>query len=123
MRKAFYVAAGAVLTLGLVSGLCLSLIRPVKGTIRKYYSKEAVKAAEDAIRDGKGEVTFDVPMSDALSIDGENGETDADLDKLLKDMSDLSSEYETLTLLGILEIPGINVKEPVFDSCSANALR
>lgn len=123
MRKVLKIIGMVILVLSFVSGLCLSLIGPVKGHIRQHYSKEAVNAAVEAIDNGTGIVTFDVPITDALSIAGENGDEDAGLDKLLKDMSDLSSDYESLTLLGILEIPGINVKEPVFDSCSENALR
>ena len=38
-------------------------------------------------------------------------------------MSSLSLEHESLTLLGILDIPCINVEEPVWDTCSVNALR
>ena len=68
-------------------------------------------------------MTFAVPVSDAFSVTGENGGSDNSLEKLMKDMRDLSLEHETLTLLGILEIPGINVREPVWDSCSVNALR
>ena len=123
MKTAIKIVFGVILTLGLVSGLCLALIGPAKERIRKSYSDAAVSAAEDAIKNGDGELKFAVPVTDALSIEGENGEKDAGLEKLLKDMRDLSSEYESLTLLGILEIPGIKVKEPVWDSCSVNALR
>ena len=123
MKTAIKIVFGVILTLGLVSGLCLALIEPAKERIRKSYSDAAVSAAEDAIKNGNGELKFAVPVTDALSIEGENGEKDAGLEKLLKDMRDLSSEYESLTLLGILEIPGIKVKEPIWDSCSVNALR
>lgn len=123
MRKAIKIITGVLTVTVLVSGLCLAAIRPVKAAVRKYYSKEAVRAAEDAVREGTGEVIFEVPLSDVFSIDGENGETDKGLNGLMKDMSDLSAEYESLTLLGILEIPVIEVKEPVFDTCSVNALR
>ncbi len=123
MGKALKITAGVITVSGLVSGLCLAMIGPAKASVRRYYSKEAISAAEDAIREGSGEIIFDVPLTDALSIDGENGDTDTGLKDLLKDMSDLSAEYESLTLLGILEIPGIDVKEPVFDTCSVNALR
>lgn len=115
--------AGIALVFTMICGLCLALIEPVKGSIRQRYSDEAVTAAENAIKNGESEVSFTVPVTDALAIEGENGDKDAGLDKLLKDMRDLSAEYESLTLLGILEIPGISVKEPVWDSCSVNALR
>ena len=38
-------------------------------------------------------------------------------------MQTLSSEHEKLTLLGILERPCIDVKEPIWDRCSTTALR
>ncbi len=123
MKKALKITLGVFLILGLVSGLCLALIEPVKAGIRKSFSAAAVSAAEDAIKNGNGELKFAVPVTDALSVNGENGGKDAGLEKLMKDMRDLSSEYESLTLLGILEIPGIKVKEPIWDSCSVNALR
>lgn len=123
MRKAMKIIAGTLLIIALLAGLAMSMAGPVKGGIRQRYSKAAVKAAEDAMTSGAGELSFKVPASDALSIDGEEGETDADLKKLLEDMRSLSGEYETLSLIGILEIPCINVKEPVWDSCSVNALR
>lgn len=123
MKRAVKIAAGSVLVLSLVSGLVLSLIEPVKGEIRQRYSKAAVKAAEEAMAQGRGEITFDVPVTDALAVEGEKGESYAGLDRLLEDMRALSDEYESLTLLGILEIPCIGVREPVWDSCSVNALR
>lgn len=123
MKNALKFSLGILLILGLVCGLCLALVEPAKSRIRQHFSVSAVDAAEEAIRNGDKEITFNVPVSDALAIEGENGETDAGIDKLLKDMRDLSSEFESLTLLGILEIPGIGVKEPVWDTCSVNALR
>lgn len=123
MRKVLKITSGILLILALVSGLCLALIEPVKSGIRKNVSEAALSAAEDSVRNGETAVTFTVPVTDALAVEGENGEKNAGLDKLMKDMRDLSSEYESLTLLGILEIPGIGVREPVWDSCSVNALR
>ena len=123
MKTVIKITLGVFLFLVLVSGLCLALIKPLKDRIRKSYSDAAVSAAEDAIKNGNGELKFAVPVTDALSVEGENGDKDAGLEKLLEDMRDLSSEYESLTLLGILEIPGIKVKEPIWESCSVNALR
>lgn len=123
MPKAVKILAGILLVLGLISGLCLTLVEPVRAGIRHNISGAAITAAENAIRNGDSEVQFTVPVSDALAVEGENGNTDTGIDKLLKDMKDLSSEYESLNLLGILEIPAIRVKEPVWDSCSEIALR
>ena len=119
-KKALYI----VLSIVAVIGLGLLLINPIKGLIRQSYSDKAINIAEKAIVDKSPEpVIVKVPITDALSIDGEDGNLDNGIDKLLQDMRDLSAEYEYLTLLGILEIPCIDVKEPIWDTCSTNALR
>ena len=123
MKKAIKIIGGVLLGLALIAGLTLALIEPIKALIRQKYSNEAVEAVESAIIQGEGVITFDVPASPALAIQGEDGNTDVGLKKLIEDMSQLSDEYETLTLLGILEIPCIDVKEPIWDTCSTNALR
>lgn len=124
MKNAVTIIGALILAFALVCGLCLALVEPVKGKVRKDYSKAAVKMVEDTVKSGGEEkVVFMVPVTDALAVEGENGETDAGLDKLMNDMSSLSLEHESLTLLGILDIPCINVEEPVWDTCSVNALR
>lgn len=123
MKKTVKIISGVLLGLALLFGLALALIEPIKSWIRQSYSNAAVEAAEEAVIHGSGVITFNVPKSDALAVEGEDGEINVGLDKLLKDMSDLSDEHESLTLLGILEIPCIDVKEPIWDTCSTNALR
>ena len=56
MKKALKITLGVFLILGLVSGLCLALVEPVKAGIRKSFSDAAVSAAEDAIKNGNGEL-------------------------------------------------------------------
>ena len=91
---------------------------------RKDISKDAIKVFESVVDDGgQEEITFEVPVSDFYKVDGEWGEDDAGLEDLLREMTDLSLQHEKLTLIGILEIPCIDVKEPIWDSCSATALR
>ena len=123
MSKAIKITTLSALFLFLIFGICLSFIETAKSRIRINYRDAAIDAAEEAVKNGTKEISFDVPVTDALAIEGEKGETDAGLDKLLQDMSTISSEHESLTLLGVLEIPCINVKEPIWDSCSVNALR
>lgn len=123
MKKAIKVTIKVILILAIIIGAGLALIEPIKSMIRKKYSNDAVEYAEEAIIQGSGVITYNVPISDALAIEGEEGEEEVGLDKLLKDMQALSGEHESLTLLGILEIPSINVKEPIWDTCSTNALR
>lgn len=123
MKRTIKIIGGVILGFAIVIGLVLALIEPIKGLIRQKYSNDAIDYVEEQIIQGSGVITFNVPVSDALAIQGENGEDDGGLDKLLKDMQALSGEYESLTLLGILEIPCIDVKEPIWDTCSTNALR
>ena len=74
-------------------------ITAIKNHMRKDISKDAIKVVESAIEEGGDKkVTFEVPVSDFY-------------------------QHETLTLIGILEIPCIDVKEPIWDSCSSTALR
>lgn len=121
--KAIKVIGGVLLGFAIVFGLTLALVEPIKGWIRQKYSNDAVEYMEEQIIQGSGVITYNVPKSDALAIEGEEGEEDVGLDKLLRDMQAISGEHESLTLLGILEIPCIDVKEPIWDTCSTNALR
>ena len=58
-----------------------------------------------------------------MMVNGENGEEDKTIEDLLREMDAISSEHEDIRLLGILEIPCIDLKEPIWDSCSSTALR
>lgn len=98
-------------------GLFFVFLEPIKTLIRGHYT-EAVK---EEFR--KGETTVTLPKTDALSIDGENGETEIAVGKFFVDVGSMADDYETVTLLGLLEIPCIDVEEPVFDGVSTVALR
>lgn len=99
-------------------------IQAIKNHMRQDVSDDAISIVESVIDEGGAdEITFEVPKSDFLAVDGEAGEDDTSLEELLREMQDLSSEHETLTLIGIIEIPCIDVKEPIWDSCSTTALR
>ena len=121
--KTLKIIGNTILVMLFLFGIAFWSINAIKNHMRKDVSKDAIKKIETVINDGGGEVTFEVPISDFLAVDGEAGEDDVSLAELLREMGDLSSEHETLTLLGIIEIPCINVKEPIWDSCSATALR
>lgn len=123
MSKAIKITALSALVLILICGICLAFIETAKSRIRVSYRDAAINAAEEAVKNDTKVISFEVPVTDALAIEGEKGEKDAGLEKLLQDMSTISSEHESLTLLGVLEIPAIGVKEPIWDSCSVNALR
>ena len=106
-------------------GLVIVLLHAVKNKMRQNVSNDAIEVAESIIEEGgdESEVTVLVPKTGFLAVDGEAGEDDASLAELLHEMQTLSSEHEKLTLLGILEIPCIDVKEPIWDRCSTTALR
>lgn len=101
---------------GLV-GVLLIFLDPIKAFFRKQYSNQAIKAFE------QGESTFVVPDNEALSVDGEYGEEDIAPYKFLLDLGTMADEYETLTLVGLMEIPELDITEPVFQGVSYNALR
>ena len=107
----------------ILTGIALILVGPIKQWIRDYYTQSAVDLAEERIIGGLGPIEYKVPTTDALSVEGENGEQDVALKDLAQDMQDLSDQYTTLTLVGLLEIPCIDVKEPVFDDVSTVSLR
>ncbi len=122
--KTLRIIGKTVLVMLFIFGLAIWCIGWIKNHARQAVSKEAVKTVESVIEDGGDtKITFEVPVSDFLAVDGEAGEDDTSLDELLREMGDLSSKHETLTLIGILEIPCIDVKEPIWDSCSTTALR
>ena len=122
--KTLRIIAKTVLVVLFLLGLAIMCIGWIKNHARQAVSKEAVKTVESVIEDGgEDKVSFEVPISDFLAVDGELGEDDTTLDELMREMGELSSKHETLTLIGILEIPCIDVKEPIWNSCSTTALR
>lgn len=104
-------------------GLILLSTDFIKTRIRQNVSDEAIEAVESVIDDGGGVITIKLPVTDYLEVHGENGESDTTIKDLLRKMDSISSEHEDIRLLGILEIPCIELKEPIWDSCSATALR
>ncbi len=106
-------------------GIVIIGLNAYKNRMRQNVTNDAIEVAESIIEEGgdETEVTFLVPKTGFLAVDGEAGEEDASLAELLHEMQTISSEHEKLTLLGILEIPCINVKEPIWDRCSTTALR
>ena len=121
--RAFRIFIWAVVVVLFLFGVILIATNFIRNHMRQQVTLSAIEAVESVIDDGGGEVTIRVPVSDFLKVDGENGEDDESLKDLMREMQSLSSEHESITLLGILEIPCIELKEPVWDSCSATALR
>ena len=122
-KRAFRIVRNVLLAIVFLTGLILISTNFIKNHIRKQVSVTAIEAVESVIDDGGGEITIEVPAVDFLKVDGENGEEDKSLEELIREMQSLSAEHESLKLLGILEIPCIDLKEPIWDSCSSTALR
>ena len=112
-----------LLVIVFLAGLILLSADFIKTRIRQNVADEAIKAAESVIDDGGGVITIKLPVTDYLEVHGENGESDTTIEDLLREMDSISSKHEDIRLLGILEIPCIELKEPIWDSCSATALR
>lgn len=98
-------------------GILFLLIDPLKVYIRGQYTDRAIDAFK------KGESTFEVPDNDALAVDGEHGEEEISAGKFFLDLGSMSDQYETLAFVGLLEIPCVEIEEPVFRGVSYNALR
>lgn len=111
-----------LLAIPIVLALFLLIITPLRNWMRNNAADVALSRAREAITNTEGNVEIEVPDSDFLAVDGEDGD-DADLSSLLANMEDISSGHQELTLLGILEIPCIDVEEPIWDECSRVALR
>lgn len=112
--RVFFIIAVSLLVL---CGLFLIFLEPIKAWIRSKYSMKAVDAFK------QGETTVQVPVTDMLSVDGENGEHEIGADKLAEDMADFSVDYGSLTLIGLMEIPCVEIEQPLFSEVSTLALR
>ena len=122
-KRAITIIGRSVLAVLFIAGLLLLSTDLIKTHLRQNVSEEAVEAVESIVDNGGGRITFNLPVTDYLRVNGEEGEEDRTIEDLLRDMESISAEHENITLLGILEIPCIEVKEPIWDSCSSTALR
>ena len=122
-KKTLKIICKTLLIVAFISGLFLLSIDLIRNRIRQNIALEAIDAAESVIDNGGGVITIKLPVTDYLEVHGENGESDTTMEDLLREMDLISSEHEDIRLLGILEIPCIELKEPIWDSCTATALR
>lgn len=99
------------------------LWEPVKSAYRQKVIDDSLVSVEDQILRGEGEITYEVPLSDSFSIVGEDEEDDGDIKDLLDDIAEYNNKKKKLHCIGILEIPSIEVKEPIWDECDRVALR
>ena len=122
-KKAWEISGRISVMIMFLLGMFLIFNEIIRSQIRTDISVYAIEAAESVIDDGGGVITVKLPVTDYLRVNGENGEDNKNMQDLLHEMDDISSEHEDITLLGILQIPCIELKEPIWDSCSATALR
>ena len=122
-NKALRILLQTILIIAFLIGIALTGIYLIKGFARQSVSDKARSAVESAISNGDGDITYDVPDSDFYAVDGELGEDDVSPSDLVNQMSSIAAKNTKLKLIGILEIPCIKVKEPIWDSCSKTALR
>ena len=122
-KKTLKIICKTLLIVAFISGLFLLSADLIRNKIRRKISLEAIDAVESVIDNGGGIIAFKLPVTDCLKVHGEDGESDTTIEDLLREMDLISSEHEDIRLLGILEIPCIELKEPIWDSCSATALR
>ncbi len=122
-NKVLKIIGIATIVVALLSGLFLIGVDLIKNQVRQQIKISAIEAVESVIDDGGGEVVIEIPITDFLKVNGEGGEDDTTIRDLLNEMGDISAEHENLRLLGILEIPCVDLKEPIWDSCSSIALR
>ena len=121
--KALRILLQSLLIMTILIGTALISIYLIKGFARQKVAYDARNAVENAISNGSGDITYDIPDSDFYAVDGELGEDDVSPSELISQMSDIKANHTKLKLIGILEIPCIKVKEPIWDSCSKTALR
>ena len=121
--KALRILIQTILITAFLIGVALIGIYLIKGFARQKVSNDARSMVESAIEIKSGDVAYEVPDSDFYAVDGELGEDDVSPSDLMHQMSDISSKNTRLKLIGMLEIPCIKVKEPIWDSCSKTALR
>ena len=122
-KKAWEISGRISVMIMFLLGIFLIFNEIIRSQIRTDISLYAIEAAESVIDDGGGVITVKLPVTDYLRVNGENGEDNKNMQDLLHEMDDISSEHEDITLLGILQIPCIELKEPIWDSCSSVALR
>ena len=101
-KRRIWIVLCILLIILFLIGIALGSINVIRNRMRQIVSDGAIEVAEKIIIEG---------------------EDDASLAELLHEMQAISSEHEELKLLGILEIPCINVKEPIWESCTSTVLR
>lgn len=108
---------------GVIFGLLLAFKEQAKSDIREYVKED--------ILNNTGQSVYEVPSGDYLSITGEDAGLD-DIDINILDSwikiakfheGDGDEEYASLHLAGVIEIPDLDIEEPVWEENSSLAMR
>ena len=118
MRRSIRIAGIVLCVVLIVSGALMASIDLIKSAIRQGVIDEQLSNARVKILSGTdSEICCAVPATDILAITGEE----------VNEEENLNEEYEhgeqILHLAAILEIPSIEVEEPVWVECSRTAMR
>lgn len=122
MRKVLVSIASVFLSVAGVISLFLIFKEYAKSNIREDVKESIIKSFEE------GETDFDVPSDDRLAIAGEDGD-DSDQElflswiKIAEYKQSRGGEYDSLHLAGIIEIPDLDIEEPVWEENTSLAMR
>jgi|GEM_PF-1854705 len=108
----------------LIIGLVLAFWDTGTALIRQSYTDGAIEAVDEALQSGGGNVTvtYEIPDTALLRVSGEDEETTT-VGDIVGDITQYDASNSTLTLLGVIEIPTVDVFEPVYAECNNLALR
>ena len=111
----------SILTALSVTGLLAGFKEYAKSFVRESVKEEILDMTDT------GDLVFEVPAGDYLSIEGEEGEPETDvLDSWLGITGYISGNdkaCESLHLAGIIEIPSLGIEEPVWEENTKLAMR
>jgi len=111
----------AVLMLICILGVCLAFWDDITGSVRQKYTDGAIEAISENIGT-TDEILYEIPDSDLLRVSGEDDEMTT-LTDITTDISGYENSSSELTLIGLIEIPTVDVYEPVYKECDNLALR
>lgn len=98
---------------------CLLAFWDVFAAYKRYALKES---AVEQIEETPESVVFEFPDTDLYSVSGETGQA-KDLLSVLSDAGEYSGKYAELKCIGMLEIPSLDIYEPIWEGASELTLR
>jgi len=113
----------------LITALLITTIAGLLAGLKEYAKSFVRESVKEEILEKKdtGEVVFEVPSGDYLSIEGEEGEPGTDIIDSWIGLTGYCTgndrATETLHLAGIIEIPSLGIEEPIWEENSSLAMR